>query len=75
MKEDQESFFGNLIIAVFCTFLALKIMHKIEWNWFWVFSPLWIIAILCLIPIIIDVVEDYKFQKMKRKWDKEHKNS
>ena len=25
-------------------FIALKLLHKIAWSWWWVLSPLWITA-------------------------------
>ena len=39
---------ANIVIFV-CLFLA-KISNKIDWSWWWVFSPFWIpIAVLGLI--------------------------
>jgi hypothetical protein len=42
---------GVLNVVVFLAFFFAKIYDKIDWNWWWVFSPLWIpIAfILCVI--------------------------
>ena len=30
-------------------FAILKLCHVINWSWIWVFSPLWIVTIICLI--------------------------
>ncbi|QBJ00253.1 membrane protein [Mycobacterium phage Pharaoh] len=33
-----------LPIILFVVFLVLKLIHKIDWSWVWVTSPLWISA-------------------------------
>ncbi len=47
--------FSNIII--FLAFFFAKIFDKIDWSWWWVFSPLWIpiviLMLLCLIVFII----------------------
>ncbi len=42
------SFTGML----FLLFLGLKLGKVIDWSWWWVFSPLWIIGILIGIMLI-----------------------
>jgi len=53
-------------IIVFLAFFFAKIYNKIDWSWFWVFSPLWIplafvliilgiIGLAYLVCIIIDL--------------------
>jgi len=34
-------------------FIALKLLNKIDWSWWWVLSPLWIGACVSLVVIII----------------------
>ncbi len=34
-------------------FIALKLLNKIDWSWWWVLSPLWISGILLLIVFLI----------------------
>ncbi|WP_063023907.1 hypothetical protein [Nocardia niwae] len=34
-------FFG----AMFLTFLVLKLVHVVDWEWVWVFAPLWVPAL------------------------------
>lgn len=53
MKENKSSggvgFVGGLTIA----FIVLKLCHVIEWSWWWVLSPAWILfAVMLLIAII-----------------------
>lgn len=42
---------GVLNVIVFLAFFFAKIYDKIDWSWWWVFSPLWIpfAFILCVI--------------------------
>ena len=40
-------------IIVFLAFFFAKIFDKIDWSWWWVFSPLWIPALLCITFLII----------------------
>ena len=40
-------------VIVFLAFFFAKIFDKIDWSWWWVFSPLWIPALLCIIFLII----------------------
>lgn len=42
-------FVGLLTIA----FIVLKLCKVISWSWWWVLSPLWIVAILIVVAIII----------------------
>lgn len=34
-------------------FIALKLLGKIDWSWWWVLSPIWIGAILVLVSLIL----------------------
>ena len=43
------SFTGLLTIL----FIALKLCGVIKWSWVWVLSPLWIVAILLIILVLI----------------------
>lgn len=44
-------FVGLLTVA----FIVLKLLNVIGWSWWWVLSPIWISAALC-IPVIALVV-------------------
>ncbi len=37
-QNNGIGFSGLLIIA----FITLKLLGKIDWSWWWVFSPIWI---------------------------------
>ena len=41
-----------LSVIIFLAFFFAKIYNKIDWSWWWVFSPLWIPALICLIILI-----------------------
>ena len=43
-------------LIVFLAFFFAKIFDKIDWSWWWVFSPLWIHAVICIVVIIIIVI-------------------
>ena len=54
---------------LFLLFLGLKLADKIDWEWIWVFSPLWI-PLLCLgvlIIIAIIIVVCYGLAKKGKK--------
>jgi len=34
-------------------FIALKLLGKIDWSWWWVLSPLWITATIALFALLI----------------------
>jgi len=44
-----------LAVIVFLAFFFAKIYDKIDWSWWWVFSPLWIPLVLMIIVIIVIV--------------------
>ena len=44
---------GILNVVVFLAFFFAKIYDKIDWSWWWVFSPLWIPLALCFGIVII----------------------
>ena len=45
-----------LSVIVFLAFFFAKIYDKIDWSWWWVFSPLWIPAIFVIIVVIIMII-------------------
>lgn len=47
IKIDAVTF-----LVLFLIFVILKIMGLITWSWFWVLSPLWIIAGLISVLVI-----------------------
>ena len=59
MKKNKLtiSILGFSNVIVFLAFFFAKIFDKIDWSWWWVFSPFWIpfgiIFLLCLIVFIL----------------------
>ena len=45
-----------LSVIVFLAFFFAKIYDKIDWSWWWVFSPLWIPIVLCIIVLVIILI-------------------
>jgi len=43
------TFFGLLGIV----FIVLKLLHVIEWSWFWVLAPLWMPFALVLLLVLL----------------------
>jgi hypothetical protein len=46
-----------LAVIIFLAFFFAKIFDKIDWSWWWVFSPLWIpLALVGLILLIMGLI-------------------
>lgn len=58
MKQNKNtttagiSFPGLLTIA----FIVLKLTGVIEWKWIWVLSPMWILALLAVLIVVIAIL-------------------
>lgn len=57
-------------LIIFILFFLAKIFDKIDWSWWWVFSPLWIpytfvllIIIGWILTIFITALIDYLYDK------------
>ena len=48
-SKGGVSFTGLLTVA----FIVLKLCHVIEWSWWWVLSPIWIVAALVFVCAFI----------------------
>lgn len=67
MKAKSSDGVG-LMWVLFIVFLVLKLCKVIEWSWWWVFSPLWIVAaFIVLIIIVAYIVKGYYTWRMKRR--------
>ena len=53
-------------VVLFLVFLILKLTGVIAWSWIWVFSPLWISAIICLIVLAIFMLVVKRIKKHYR---------
>ncbi len=64
-KEDAQTASGiSLPVVVFVVFLILKLTGLIGWSWWWVTSPLWIVAgIILILTILYIVVFSLRYRK------------
>ena len=47
--------------ALTILFIALKLLGKITWSWWWVLSPLWIgFIVVILLAILVGILEGLK---------------
>lgn len=55
MEEKKSTSTGGvgIIGLVFVAFLVLKLCKVINWSWWWVFSPLWITALVFVVALIV----------------------
>ena len=55
MEEKKSTTTGGvgIIGLVFVAFLVLKLCKVINWSWWWVFSPLWITALVFVVALIV----------------------
>ena len=48
---------GFFYIIIFLAFFIAKILGKIDWSWWWIFSPIWIpLAFTGVIFLIMGIV-------------------
>lgn len=65
IEKINISLVGVLNVVVFLAFFFAKIFDKIDWSWWWIFSPLWIpvsilvgaIGIFALIYFMIVILD------------------
>ena len=67
-REDAQTASSlSLPVVVFVVFLTLRLAGVISWSWWWVTSPLWIVAAITVaITILYAVVFTYRYRKHKR---------
>ena len=51
-KSGGIGFAGVLQVA----FIVLKLLHKIDWSWIWVLSPIWIWVILYTVIVALVLI-------------------
>lgn len=68
-KEDYQTAAGlSMPFIVFLVFLILKLTNLIGWSWWWVTSPLWIVAALIILTALISSAVIYiRYKMYKRK--------
>lgn len=45
----------SLPVLLTIIFVVLRLCGVIAWSWWWVFSPLWITAILVIIYLVLEI--------------------
>ena len=56
VKNIKINYSWPFSLILFLAFFFAKIFDKIDWSWWWIFSPLWIpLALLIGILIIIGI--------------------
>lgn len=58
MSETTVTIGPSGMTLLTIVFVLLKVFHKIDWSWWWVFAPLWLplvvfLAILSVIGIVM----------------------
>ena len=61
---------AGLPMILFIVFLILRLCKVIDWSWWWVTSPLWIMALFVIMMMILYVIigvlmELRKYRKRK----------
>lgn len=74
MSDNNSTRSGGIGFTGLLTllFIALKLLHKIDWSWWWVLSPIWIstalvVVILVVAFVVMFVVETAKDRKKARR--------
>lgn len=49
-------------------FVALKLTDYIDWSWWWVLSPIWIVGVLAIFTLIVLGAVAFVSNKKKRMW-------
>lgn len=61
IKVDVNFTIWTKMWMLFLTFLVLKLTHIIDWDWQWIFAPIWIpIVITLIVSLILAIVETFK---------------
>jgi hypothetical protein len=55
LSDSSSSSSGGIGFAGLLTiaFIVLKLLHKLDWSWWWVLSPLWIGGALVVLVLIV----------------------
>jgi hypothetical protein len=57
MSSKSSSSGMSLAGVLLVVFIVLKLIHVIDWSWWWVLSPLWIpLGIVVIVGIIVALI-------------------
>lgn len=69
-KNTAVSTSTNFLSLLFLLFLGLKLAGCIDWSWWWIFSPIWmpalLIGIITVVVIVITMAKGNNSGKVKR---------
>lgn len=55
-KKITIGWTSPLTVIIFLAFFFAKIFDKIDWSWWWVFSPIWIPTLISMVLIILIII-------------------
>ena len=56
MKIENNSKTGSGFVSLLTIlFIGLKLTHYIDWSWWWVLSPIWILVIVVMLATILSI--------------------
>ncbi len=56
MAQGSNTSNGILVSGLTILFVCLKLTHQIDWSWWWVLSPCWIVVALCFAAVMAAVI-------------------
>ena len=56
MSNEEKSGGIGLSSVLLVVFIVLKLTGNIDWSWWWVLSPLWILLAIALFIIVIFLI-------------------
>lgn len=56
----------NLDIMFFIIFLVLKLDGIIDWKWFWVFSPFWVVWGIQFALLLVGLIKSIEFKSKSK---------
>lgn len=56
MAQSSNSGNGVLVSCLTILFVYLKLTKQIDWSWWWVLSPCWVVMGLCFAAILAGII-------------------
>ena len=56
MAQGSNTSNGILVSGLTILFVYLKLTKQIDWSWWWVLSPCWIVFALCFAAVLAGVI-------------------
>ena len=54
-NNNTSSFGSGFVSLLTILFIGLKFTHYIDWSWWWVLSPIWILGIVVMLATILSI--------------------